>query len=301
MFFLGKKLYFKAYLRQKEALGFIDNKKQIKKSWLIGILIHLFPFTDKSIVRKEIITFLRTPVLTTQIFMLAAIVALYIYNIMLLPINKSLSMWADLSRIFGFLNIGMGSLIVSAACLRFVYPTLAIEGKSFYIIRTSPLGIWKYLRTKMIFFSFVFIIFAAFVVVFPQKILMSGEKVFLISLIDFVTLTIGIVAINLGLGIWFPSSGITSITEAPASIGGFMTMVATTFYVSLVLLFQSIYVFDKSFLFLVAKLNPFFNNFLQYGVLVEYSLLISGIITVLGWIIPLVMAWKKLEKGEGIA
>jgi hypothetical protein len=72
-----------------------------------------------------------------------------------------------------------------------------------------------------------------------------------------------------------------------------MTMMISVFYVVLVLGFQSVYVFER---------------FWKWHVIGEAgyefwwgtALVISAVVIITGWIIPMVLAAKKLENGDGI-
>jgi ABC-2 type transport system permease protein len=229
----------------------------------------------------------------TQMLMLLAVAGIYVYNLVLLPIEPGVGFWRYLCALFGFLNMGMIGFVLAAAALRFVFPVLALEGKAFYLIRVSPLSTWRYLLTKLLSNSIVFIFFALLLTWLSMTLLVPGDKIFTLGLVNAIFLPIGIVAWNLGLGIFFPNTGLSSVTEAPASFGGFMTMMISVFYVVLVLGFQSVYVFER---------------FWKWHVIGEAgyefwwgtALVISAVVIITGWIIPMVLAAKKLENGDGI-
>ena len=96
------------------------------------------------IFQKEAKLFLRDSAEWSQLFMIAALVIVYLYNFKVLPVDRSLFEEEYVTNLISFLNIGLTGFVVASLAARFVYPSIGAEGGSFYIIMSSPLSTARY-------------------------------------------------------------------------------------------------------------------------------------------------------------
>ncbi len=77
----------------------------------------------------------------------AETVMVYLYNFSVLPSNFTFATFY-LQNLFSFLNLGLAGFVLSAVAVRFVFTAVSIEGRAFWIIRSSPLSLKKFLWSK---------------------------------------------------------------------------------------------------------------------------------------------------------
>jgi ABC-2 type transport system permease protein len=242
-----------------------------------------------SILDKDVKTFLRTRTLIVQSFMMIVVTAFYLYNITLMPVaTKTLP--ADIIDMFGFANIGVISLIVISYAIRFVFPVFSLEGRAFYIIKTSPLDLAKYLRLKFYTSLIPMMIFALILCALSNYFMSIKRTLLLLSFFDTVILTYFICHFNLYIGIIFPVLD-ASVSEIPASFGGFVTMIICAAYAALLLAFQAVLFYFEFFMRYNAGLASF--NIWEYLILL---ITFSGLaaFTVIGYILPKRLAADKM-------
>jgi ABC-2 type transport system permease protein len=84
----------------------------------------------------------------SQLFLLFALMVVYIYSFKLLPLERAQMPSFFLQNLISFLNLGMVGFVTSAVAVRFVFPAVSLEGASFWIIRSAPLSLRDFLWAK---------------------------------------------------------------------------------------------------------------------------------------------------------
>jgi ABC-2 type transport system permease protein len=88
---------------------------------------------------KEFRTFFRDQTQWPQLFLIATLIVIYLYNFSVLPLGQSKIKTIYLQNIFSFLNMGLASFVLTAVAARFVYPAVSFEGDAFWIVRAAPI------------------------------------------------------------------------------------------------------------------------------------------------------------------
>lgn len=108
------------------------------------------PQTERALVTREFFSFSREATHTVQLIMLLTICVLYLYNFSRIePPNRVgpevLRVW-DIFLILA--NVILGSIVLLSICSRFVFPSVSLEGHSFWILQAAPVSIGRILRAK---------------------------------------------------------------------------------------------------------------------------------------------------------
>ena len=111
--------------------------------------------------RKELKMFIRDSSQWSQLFLIGALVVVYLYNFKVLPLERSPIPADAVANIIAYANIGLTGFIVASLCARFVYPAIGSEGSAFGLILTAPLSIRRYLLYKYLFYFIPFTILSA--------------------------------------------------------------------------------------------------------------------------------------------
>jgi ABC-2 type transport system permease protein len=82
------------------------------------------------------------------VFLLLALIIVYLYSFKLLPLERAAMPSFYLQNLISFLNLGMVGFVTSAVAVRFVFPAVSLEGAAFWIIRSAPLTISDFLWAK---------------------------------------------------------------------------------------------------------------------------------------------------------
>jgi ABC-2 type transport system permease protein len=108
------------------------------------------PQTERALVTKEFFSFSREATHTVQLIMLLTICVLYLYNFS--RIEPPTRVGPEVLRVWDIFlilaNVILGSIVLLSICSRFVFPSVSLEGHSFWILQAAPLSIGRILRAK---------------------------------------------------------------------------------------------------------------------------------------------------------
>jgi ABC-2 type transport system permease protein len=186
---------------------------------------------------KEIKIFWRDQTRWPQLFLVLALIILYVYNFSVLPLGDVPLRTSYLANIISYLNIGLAALVLAALVARFVYPAVAAEGRAFWIIQGAPITLGRFLRAKFWFYSVIFTALAQILIVLTNIILEVGLLVMLLSSMTMFLLAPAIVSLGLGLGAADPDFAAENHQQAATSMGGlFFMILAVTLVVAVITL-----------------------------------------------------------------
>ncbi|MBW2484423.1 MAG: hypothetical protein JRF05_03580 [Deltaproteobacteria bacterium] len=152
------------------------------------------------IFRKEAKLFLRDSAEWSQLFMIAALVVVYLYNFKVLPVDRSMFAEEYVINLISFLNIGLTGFVVASLAARFVYPSIGAEGGSFYIIMSSPLSAGRYILHKYLFYVLPFTALALILLAVSNRLLNIEGPMWWISIVTGLVITWTVLAMALGFG-----------------------------------------------------------------------------------------------------
>ena len=195
------------------------------------IFIKVLPLSSdiKAIIEKEFRTFTRDITQALQLLLLLGLCVLYLYNLRVLNAVQGLAgdlkIWWE-----GFLtisNIALGAFLISAMCTRFAFPSVSLEGQSWWILNSSPLGARRILRGKS--FAWLLPVFAVAITVFAAGSLAIGSStsVILYSIGLGLMIAYGIVGLAIGLGAQFANFEWEHSSQLAASFGSLVFMLTS--------------------------------------------------------------------------
>ena len=136
---VADKIYFRGFSKtQTAAARVFKNAKTSER------IFNFLPGAVKSFAVKEIKTFLRDQTQWSQLFLIAALIVIYIYNFKVLPLEKSPIKTIYLQNLFSFLNMGLALFVLTAITARFAYPAVSQEREAFWLVKSSPISLKKF-------------------------------------------------------------------------------------------------------------------------------------------------------------
>jgi ABC-2 type transport system permease protein len=193
----------------------------------------------KSFTIKEIKTFLRDQTQWSQIFLLAALVVIYVYNFKVLPLEKSPIKTIYLQNLFSFLNMGLALFVLTAISARFAYPAVSQERQAFWVVKTSPLSLKTFLWIKFFIYYFPLLILTEILIVATNVLLHVTPFMMALSTITVFFLVPGIVAMGIGLGAAYPDFKAENPNQTVTSFGGLIFMIVCVGYIGLIILIEA--------------------------------------------------------------
>ncbi len=166
---------------------------------------------------KESKVFLRDSTEWSQLFMIAALIVVYLYNFTVLPVERAPMPTEYLTNIISFLNIGLVVFTASSLAARFVYPSIAGEGAAFYLIAAAPLTSRSFLMAKLLIYILPFSLFSLLLVLVSDHLLRINGPMWWFSLACSQLLTWWVVALAVGFGALY---GDFNAENRAAAVGG---------------------------------------------------------------------------------
>jgi ABC-2 type transport system permease protein len=192
---------------------------------------------------KEIRTFFRDNSQWSQLLLLGALIAVYLYNFSALPLEQSPIRVDFLQNQLAFMNMALAGLVLSAVSARFVFPAVSAEGEAYWIILTSPMKMKRFLRGKAVLYLVPLLILAEMLVVFTNRLLDASPMMRTLSMITMAFMAAGIVSLAIGLGARYPRFRHENIAQVATGFGGVVFMIVSSLFVVAVLLLEAVPVY----------------------------------------------------------
>ena len=224
------RIYYAGWTRSQEG-----KKAKLSRSSFADRLFRLavLPFRGKTraIVLKDLRIFFRDTSQWSQLFLLLALMIVYIYSFRLLPLERSPLPTIFLQNLISFLNLGMVGFVTSAVAVRFVFPAVSLEGESFWIVRSSPLKLKDFLWAKFWSSVLPLLLLAEALIVLSNVLLKVSTLMMAIGIVTVFLMTFGITALGVGMGAIFPRFRYENVAQIPTGFGGIVYMLVTMLFI----------------------------------------------------------------------
>jgi ABC-2 type transport system permease protein len=189
----------------------------------------------RTIAGKEAKQLLRDSSEWSQLFMIAALVIVYLYNFKVLPIDRNFWRQEYLANLIAFMNIGLTGFVIASLAARFVFTSTGAEGGSFYMIRSAPISLWRYLGYKFLYYSVPFLCLAAVLIVVSDFLLNIEGPALWISICTGSLITVTEVGLALGFGALYADFKAENRAAALGGIGVALYLLTSLAYMGVVL------------------------------------------------------------------
>ena len=228
-------LYFKGYSRSQTASFTIFQTRDPLMNRLFAK--HHSPFRGLFI--KEVLCFFRDQTQWSQLFLIGALIIIYVYNYSVLPLEKAPIQTAYLQNLLSFLNMALAGFVLTAVTARFAFPAVSSEGPAFWIIRSSPASIKSYLWIKFFIYLLPMFILAEILIVATNLMLNVTPWMMALSVITIALLTPAILAMGIGLGAAYPDFNLENPAQAVTSFGGMTFMMLSSAVIGAVVILEA--------------------------------------------------------------
>ena len=231
-------VYFSGFSKSREARKRRAGGKRVLE-FVAGACARPFANDIGAIISKDIKVFFRDNTQWTQLLLLGALVVVYVYNFSVLPLHKSPIPLDFLQNELAFLNLGLAGFVLSAVCSRFVFTAVSAEGRAYWIIRTSPLGMKRYLWGKYLLFLPPMLILGEALVILTNYFLNVTTSMMILSAGTMLFLTFSIVALAMGFGAVYPRFKHENIAQVSMGFGGLSYMIASAVLTGVIILIEA--------------------------------------------------------------
>jgi ABC-2 type transport system permease protein len=251
---------------------------------------HPFPPTAKAIMLKDIKTFLRDTTQWSQLFLLLALVVVYVYNFKVLPLDRSPIPTETLRTVISFTNVALAGFVLSAVAIRFAFPGVSLEGSAFWILQTSPISLKSLLWSKFWLNLIPLLVLGELLVFFTNLLLRVPLWMMSLSLVTIFLMTFGITAIGVGIGALYPKFNYDHVAEIPTSFGGAVCMIFSVAFIGATVMIEAWPVY------VLAMQGLSFGTVTGAGWILAPSLAGVAVLTVIAVIVPIKLGLRRLEQ-----
>lgn len=202
-------------------------------------LLNLLSGPTRAFAVKEIKTFTRDQTQWPQIFLIIALIVVYLYNFSVLPLDKTPFKTFYLQNIFSFLNMGLASFVLTAIAARFVFPAVSAEGSAFWIVRAAPIPIRTFLRVKFFVYFVPLLVLTEILIVATNILLQVTDFMMVLSAATVLLMVPGVVAMGVGLGAAYPDFQSENPAQAVTSFGGLLFMILCAGFIAAVIILEA--------------------------------------------------------------
>ncbi len=181
--------------------------------------------TRRELVLKELRVFARDSTQWSQLIMLVVLMVVYVANVRYLPLNGS-GMTTLLRNVIPFLNLALAGFVLASVAARFVFPSVSLEGRTWWLLRSSPLAMHDVLWAKFWVGVIPLLILALVLVGVTNSMLGVLPFVQVVSLTAITALVFPLAALALSFGTFYPRFDSENAAQIPTSFGGLLFMMS---------------------------------------------------------------------------
>jgi len=287
---LHQGMYRRGFSRSQEA----KRSGYFRRTPLDYVLVLVtFPFSPptRAIFVKEVKFFFRDTTQWSQLFLLAALVTVYLYNFKAIPLSRAGMPTFFVQNLISFLNLALAGFVLAALSARFVFPMVSMEGRAFWIIRSSPLSARQVIWAKFGVMIFPLLILSETLIIFSNHLLQVSRFMNYLSAITMFFMTFGIVGLALGVGSMYPRFHLENPAKIAAGYGGVVYMLISMAFIGVVVALEArpVYFYFMSYFRGIPITTEEWIGFSFYFVT-------AAALNVIAFLLPIRMGIKSLEK-----
>jgi len=234
----ARAIYFRGFSRaQTTAKRLFTPVKLNGHNW--ESLLNFLSRPAKAFAVKEIRSFFRDSTQWPQLFLICALIVVYLYNFSVLPLDKSPMKTVYLQNVFSFLNVGLAAFVLSAIAARFVFPAVSMEGEAFWIIQSAPVSMKTFLWIKFFLYYIPLLILSEILIVVSNILLGVTPFMMFLSVVTIFCLVPSVVALAVGLGARYPDFKSENPAMSATSFGGVLFMLLSFGLIALIIMLEA--------------------------------------------------------------
>jgi len=231
---LADAVYFSGVSKARAAPIRLFKKPPSERSFL-----DFLPGPIRAFAIKEIKTFFRDQTQWSQIFLIGALIVIYIYNFKVLPLEKAPIKTIYLQNLLSFLNMGLAAFVLTSVAARFAYPAVSTEKEAFWLVKSAPIRLRSFLWIKFIIYFLPLLVLTEILVAATNILLQVTPFMMILSLATIFFMVPGIVSMGIGLGAAYPDFKSENPAQTVTSFGGLLYMMLSAGFIGLVIIIEA--------------------------------------------------------------
>lgn len=235
---LHVRLYWRGYSKAQEGGGRVI-RGRLRGAFMAKALAPL-SVSRREFILKDLRLFFRDTTQWSQLILLAVLLVVYLFNIRALQLFSGEELPFVLVTVVVFLNQGLAGFVVAAVAARFIFPSISLEGRQMWLLRSSPLDLRALMWSKYWIGTLPLLVLALFITVLTNTLLEASPFMMTLSISTTVLFTLAISGMALGFGALFPQFDTENAAQIPTSFGGLVFMMTTVTLLGLVIVVEAV-------------------------------------------------------------
>jgi ABC-2 type transport system permease protein len=252
-------------------------------------VLSVFGVVRRELLLKEIRLFFRDTTQWSQLILLAVLVLVYVFNIKYLPL-KGEGVTFFLVNVVPFLNLVLAGFVLASIAARFIFPGVSLEGRTFWLLRSSPMSMRELLWSKFWVGTLPLLILALGIVGITDYLLQVSAFMFGVSIGTITLMTLGIAGLSIGFGTLFPQFDTENAAQIPTSFGGLVFMMTSIALIGGVVILEARPVYSYLGAQAYGLPSDPVEMYLGFG--------LAGILCAAATLVPIGIARRRLERVE---
>lgn len=235
---LVEKTFVKAWSAAQQGRVHGGEEERALSRWL-RVLARPLPRTPALLFVKDLTIFLRDASQWSQLILLLVLVVIYVYNFSALPISDGTALATVLRDIAALCNLGLAAFVTTAVAVRFVYPMVSLEGRSWWILKSAPVALERIWWSKF-WIGYVPLSFFGLVLVGITNHLLGVPgtltALFVATLLPMIA---AIVSMGLAFGAVYPRLDTQNAAHIATGFGAIVYMVASLGFIAVVVALEA--------------------------------------------------------------
>jgi ABC-2 type transport system permease protein len=234
---LHRAIYRMAYSKAQESARVSTGGGGLAR-WL-GWAFSRLPADRREFLLKDTRLFFRDPTQWGQLILLGVLVVVYLFNIQALPLFSGERVPGRVVTLVVFLNLGLAGFVLAAIAARFLFPSVSLEGRQMWLLRSSPLDVRAMFWSKYWIGTAPLLALALAITVVTNIILRASPFMMLVSIGTMVLFTLAASALALSFGTYFPRFDTENAAQIPTSFGGLVYMMASVLLLGVIIVLEA--------------------------------------------------------------
>ncbi|MBL4888966.1 MAG: hypothetical protein JKX97_02955 [Candidatus Lindowbacteria bacterium] len=204
-------------------------ERMINRGGLIRKLSHLAPPGLRGLLYKEMTMHLRDPMQISHIFLMTGVVVLHFANLGEMP--RFLGNEARI--LIAFLNLALVGFLTAGVAVRFIYPSISLEGKNLWKLEASPITPMQFVNLKFCGGWIPLTLASVIIVAGSNMVIGVDSRLFVLWIIAAIAMSTVISSLGISIGATIPAFDKKNVFEISSSPGGIIYMIISLLYVGL--------------------------------------------------------------------
>ena len=235
---IHRRLYVSGFARAQE--GAEEFVRGAQWDGFARVLLRGMSAMRREFILKDLRLFFRDSTQWSQLILLAVLVMVYLFNIQALPLFTGEKVPLFLVTLIVFLNQGLAGFVIAAVAARFIFPSVSLEGRQLWLLRSSPLDPQAMLRSKYLIGVLPLLVLALGLTITTNTLLRASPFMMFVSVGTVLGYTLAIGGLALGIGTLYPQFDSENAAQIPTSFGGLVFMLLAVALLAAVIMIEAL-------------------------------------------------------------